>query len=364
MLKKDALYADFINFVYVSIAFWCFDKAVRLLRVLFLNGIWDKDGRFCSSTGVVRLLDGTDNILSMSVTLTGRGARRWLCDPERVTSGLNIQLWIPRVHPLSSHPFTVASIEEKGDSVRLQLYALVKKGITSRLLKKVQLQGGQSEMSMMVEGFYGKQIQTPKTHNHIYVAGGIGITSSISYLQDAVRHGIDSHLIWLIPTAGETAPFQALKKATSLTLLFLMADMIAIAIDVFKNMPATSKLEHDSRESPGRQAMSIYITRPSKTIVPISDMSEKQSTQDSKETLPFDVGSSSHHLNQLNHLHPLLDVRVTLLHSRPVLSELVMPLVRPMQTTLFCCGPAQLLDAARYISRHNDVDYHEEAFAW
>jgi ferredoxin-NADP reductase len=343
LLHKDVLYADFINFIYASIAFWCFDKFVRLARVLYLNGFWSTG---CSK-GLVRLLDGTDDVLSISLTLTGKGAKCWYKDTSRLTSGLNIQLWIPRVHPLSSHPFSVAAIEENGDAVRLQLYVQVKKGITARLLRKAQQKGGECELSMMVEGFYGQQIQSSPVHTKVCIAGGIGITGSICYLQDAMRLKTEAHLIWLISSPK----------------------MIAVAVDALRKVEDLNKLEQEGKESPCRQSLSIYITRPAEKAVSLEkrESTETLAAVDEPEVDEKTFGkqeSTDHFLHQLQKLHPLLEVSINSLGCRPDLNKVVLPFIRPKQTTLFCCGPAALLDSARDISRQHDIDYGEEAFAW
>lgn len=343
LLHKDVLYADFINLIYASITFWCFDKFVRLARVLYLNGFWSTG---CSQ-GLVRLLDGTDDILSISLNRTGNGAKRWYKDTSRLTSALNIPLWIPRVHPLSSHPFSVAAIKKNGDAVSIQLYVQVKKGITARLLRKLQQKGGECELKMMVEGFYGQQTPSSLVHTKVCIAGGIGITGSICYLQDAMRLKTEVHLIWLISSPK----------------------MIAVAVDALRKVEITDNMEQESKESPCRQSLSIYITRSAEKAVSLekSESIETLAADDEPEVDEKAFGkqeSTDHFLHQLQNLHPLLEVSFNSLGCRPDLNKLVLPFIRPKQTTLFCCGPAGLLDSARDISRQHNIDYHEEAFAW
>lgn len=154
LLDDDGRYANFTNYIYASIFFWCFDKFIRVIRVIYLNGL------YCSSIGTIQLLSHTDNILSISIQIKGKAAESWLRDTNQVQSGSSVQIWIPRLQPFSSHPFTVASIytdTERG--AHLQLYAQVKKGITQRMLSRVQQSGGQCELTMMVEGFYGEQVE-------------------------------------------------------------------------------------------------------------------------------------------------------------------------------------------------------------
>ena len=130
-----------------------------MVRVLYLNGLYHRSSGFCSSTGTVTVLPSTSDTLAISVRLQGRGVERWMRDAAQLRAGLNVQLWIPRCQPLSSHPFTVAKLHTDEGSVQMQLYARVHRGITARLLSKVEAGGGQCKLSMLVEGFYGHQTQ-------------------------------------------------------------------------------------------------------------------------------------------------------------------------------------------------------------
>lgn len=171
LLDDDGRYADFTNYVYASITFWCLDKSIRLVRIIHLNGIQ------CSSTGTVRSLCHTSNILSINIQLKGKTADKWLQGVDQIHAGSFVQIWIPRLQPLSSHPFSVASIHtDSNGKAHLQLYAQMKKGITQQMLKRTQHNGkGKCEWSIMVEGFYGNQIEVraqclceiPKTKNFI-----------------------------------------------------------------------------------------------------------------------------------------------------------------------------------------------------
>lgn len=304
--------------------------------MLYLNGL--------STIGEVHLLDSTDNILSISLSLTGQGAKRWFSDEDRATSGLYVQLWIPRIHPLSSHPFSVAAIERITEGeVRLQLYVQARKGITARLLQKTAENGGSCNLHMMVEGFYGKSVQTQLSHSKVCIAGGIGITGMIAHLQNAMSHNIEVHLVWLVSNP----------------------EMIAIAVEVLRKVDYLAAFGEESKESPCRQSLSIYVTRPvQRTPYLKKNISTEMLATANEEEAQNEKGSHDQFQDQLHNLHLPLNVKIHCLGSRPDLIEVVLPFITPKKTVLFCCGPAELLDSARSISRQHDIDYHEEAFAW
>jgi predicted ferric reductase len=165
LLDDDGSYADFLNYIYASISFYVIEKLLRLLKVLYLNGFYHHDnnrrGLFLSS-GKVALLSPTKDVLTIDVQLRGHGLTRWL--EEAGHCGSSVQLWIPRLQPLSSHPFTVANISKDSEG-RVQLLLLVKvhAGVTQKLMKRIQQGGGRCELSMAVEGFYGQHKQVSGT---------------------------------------------------------------------------------------------------------------------------------------------------------------------------------------------------------
>lgn len=151
-------YADFINCIWASVFFWAFDRVARLLRIQFLNFRWStglqtEASRF--STARVRFLENSTNILAIEVQLQGP-ARRLISS----AAGRFVQIWLPRVQPISSHPFTVTQVNTMQGTTSLLLYVRVYDGITRRLAKKVQQSGeaGKCDLVALVEGPYGAKV--------------------------------------------------------------------------------------------------------------------------------------------------------------------------------------------------------------
>lgn len=199
--------------LYIAFAFWAFDRLMRFLRLVYFN----YSG---SPIAVIKQIPHTD-ILQMTIYLK----RAW-----RVRPGQHSFLYIPLLgKPWENHPFSIASwshsgpprntstmanealtkeaevhnmeIDDSSDSKHNrdlnyphQVVCLMRarKGMTTSLLQKLRRSGANSlPISILTEGLYGGQPATLlplKTADTILcVAGGIGITSCMSFLQQYVN---------------------------------------------------------------------------------------------------------------------------------------------------------------------------------
>jgi predicted ferric reductase len=195
--------------LYIAFAFWAFDRLMRFVRLVYFNC-------FGSPVAVVKQIPHTD-VIQMTITLK----RAWNVKP-----GQHSFFYIPLLgKPWENHPFTIASwtlpesshnkpaitktpcgkeaevhgleINSSSSSQHSreshqpnQLICLMRarKGMTASLLSKLQRSGASSlPISILTEGLYGghKATLLPlKTADTILcIAGGIGITSCMSYLQ-------------------------------------------------------------------------------------------------------------------------------------------------------------------------------------
>ncbi|KAI4840283.1 hypothetical protein E4T44_07954 [Aureobasidium sp. EXF-8845] len=195
--------------LYIAFAFWAFDRLMRSARLVYFNC-------FGSPMAVVKQVPYTD-IIQMTITLK----RPWNVKP-----GQHSFLYIPLLgKPWENHPFTIASwslpesdsntpairdspigkeaevhgleIDSSSDSQHshetLQPHQLVclmriRKGMTASLLSKLRRSEASSlPISILTEGIYNGHRATLlplKTADTILcIAGGIGITSCMSFLQ-------------------------------------------------------------------------------------------------------------------------------------------------------------------------------------
>ncbi|KAG9698940.1 hypothetical protein KCU95_g1801, partial [Aureobasidium melanogenum] len=205
--------------LYIAFAFWAFDRLMRFFRLVYFN----YSG---SPIAVVKQIPHTD-ILQMTIHLK----KAW-----KVRPGQHSFLYIPLLgKPWENHPFTVASwscpgptrntpivsnasiakeaemhnveIDDSSDSQHThdlncsdQVVCLMRarKGMTASLLQKLRRSEASSlPISILTEGLYGGHRATLlplETANTILcVAGGIGITSCMSFLQQYVDESRSSN---------------------------------------------------------------------------------------------------------------------------------------------------------------------------
>lgn len=204
--------------LYIAFAFWAFDRLMRFLRLVY----WNYSG---SPLAVVKQIPHTD-ILQMTIHLK----KAW-----NVRPGQHSFLYIPLLgKPWENHPFTIASwsrsepsrntstaidadiakelrvhdLEVDGSpdsqhnqdlhhSIQVVCLMRARKGMTASLLQKLRRSGASSlPMSILTEGLYGGHgttllpLQTADTI--LCVAGGIGITSCMSFVQQYVNESRSS----------------------------------------------------------------------------------------------------------------------------------------------------------------------------
>ncbi|KAH0370459.1 hypothetical protein KCU65_g2492, partial [Aureobasidium melanogenum] len=199
--------------LYIAFAFWAFDRLMRFFRLVYYNYAG-------SPIAVVKQISHTD-ILQMTI----HPKKAW-----KVRPGQHSFLYIPLLgKPWENHPFTIASwsspeptrktpvvsdaaiakeagihnveIDDPSDSQHShtlnhsgQVVCLMRarKGMTASLLYKLRRSGANSlPISIFTEGLYGGHhatLQPLKTADTILcVAGGIGVTSCMSFLQQYVN---------------------------------------------------------------------------------------------------------------------------------------------------------------------------------
>ncbi|KAI4724312.1 hypothetical protein E4T49_07962 [Aureobasidium sp. EXF-10728] len=204
--------------LYIAFAFWAFDRLMRFGRLLYFNC-------FGSPIAVVKQIPHTD-ILQMTI----HPRKAW-----KVKPGQHSFFYIPLLgKPWENHPFTIASWscpepsrntpvianasaskEAEVQSVEIDsssasqhsrnsqhpqsLVCLMRarKGITASLLQKLQRSGASSlPISILTEGLYGGHrtalLPLETSDTILCIAGGIGITSCMSFLQQYFNESLSA----------------------------------------------------------------------------------------------------------------------------------------------------------------------------
>jgi len=127
-----------------------------------------------------------------------------LSRPLRVSPGQYVQLWVPRVQLLSSHPFAVLSSSTAIRADTLEFLIEPRKGFTRRLWRKLDTDGVEAKPGRSVwvrstnsdtecthwATFTGPHGQTVDCHGYstvFLVASGFGIVPILTYLNGLTR---------------------------------------------------------------------------------------------------------------------------------------------------------------------------------
>lgn len=197
------------QYVTAGIAIWCFDRFVRIVRLLV----------FGFQKAQVSLVEG--EILRIVVPKPGYwrappGGHVWI----HICSGWSF--W-------QSHPFTF--FEATNDENQIVFLCKVKKGVTKTFADKLSnLPGRTLTCRVGVEGPYGESSPVQTHSNVVFLAGGTGIPGIFSEVftlakRSAIYSKQNLKLIWIIREAKSVAwifeELQSLKFTSILTTIYI-----------------------------------------------------------------------------------------------------------------------------------------------
>ncbi|UZJ52905.1 hypothetical protein CBS101457_002225 [Exobasidium rhododendri] len=341
LLNRSGRYDLFLHYLHASTIAWMVDKCIRIARMVVCSV-----GLGAGITGRVSLLPSADVLKIVIIQPRGSRSKRLLA----LRPGHHVLLWVPCCQLLGGHPFSIAEIYPDPDShgVSLVIYAKVCRGLTKRMAAKASRYHHDCDMKMFIEGFYGQFEKTSPYDDQILIAGGIGITHCLPYFTTAIEEGKDAHLIWVLK---------------DLSIVEIVTHALRTALDNSHDAMRSEKgrariiLTIVSTGSAKRCSQEAEIYPPTReraraTIIELKEMREKQ-----KDESPS--------LQMLYAFSKRIEVRITPLEKRPILSELLQRHPGPTKssnTLLLCCGPAELCDASRGLARQCDFTYFEESF--
>lgn len=145
----------YVDLIWASIAFWVFDRVVKYVRMIVLN-FNVAGGHPVVSSGEVTVVPGTQGeLLSIRIKLAGPCRKLAV----KAMPGTNIMLHVPRLQPLSSHPFSVISAGHDAEGhAYVDLLVKVCSGITKRMLARAT-KSGTFKTIMFVEGPYATRTE-------------------------------------------------------------------------------------------------------------------------------------------------------------------------------------------------------------
>jgi predicted ferric reductase len=324
---ESGRFRDFDNWIYASIAFYCLDKIVRIIRVVAYSV---GPGLSLSTVEVDEMHIGQRSIiLRHKIHLVGYGAKHANSLSKKASK--YVQLWIPTIQPFSSHPFTVADIKE--DCV--YLYVKKHKGITSTLHDRINksVERKTSHVALF-DGFYGDTCSIEHYQKSLLIAGGIGITQCLPLFLRAAKAGKDVELFWVIPERG----------------------MMKVLIDVLQR---EQNLVPAEEEGGNRAKLTIHVTRVDLSEENTSDSDLTKDT-DEKEGGEEIISKDASQIS-LEKVCQALDVQIRLQgeDGRPNVGKLVS---ESNAELVVSCGPAGLCDDIRTV--RGNFEYVEESFEW
>lgn len=202
-IVESGRFADFDNYIYASVFFYCMDKFARLVRIAVYS-IAIRNKRLCISMSEATLLFQGDrsSIIRQTITLKGFAAHKFAHHTHRC-GGRFVQLWLPRLQLLSSHPFTIADVSTTEEETTLYLYTKIHRGITKQIERRIHKAQTQSvKHYALVEGFYGHKPPMATHDSVLLVAAGIGITLCMPLFTQAMQSSQATQLVWVIPEMG------------------------------------------------------------------------------------------------------------------------------------------------------------------
>lgn len=175
-----------MQWVYCTIAIWGFDRACRIVRIIFSGGV---------VSGDFELVDPGQLIVKAEMDFSNR----WNIYP-----GVHIYMYILNGKFWESHPFTVYQSPFAQETGKMTVLLKAKEGKTLSLANLLAKGGGKRTLKTFLEGPYGSKHPVGKYDSSIYVAGGIGITATYSYAVDVIRKSTAKTLIFTWVVRNET----------------------------------------------------------------------------------------------------------------------------------------------------------------
>lgn len=225
--------------IWVPIGFWAFDRVVRAGYMFYTNfGALHK-----KSTGVLACRATFQPLDESHVRITIANP------PVTWKAGQHVFLACHPVAPLTSHPFTIASLPEDG---KMEFVVHAKKGATRRFFNYAEkayptLPGPTSKKAdrgVLIDGPYSRIRPLRQFDSVVFVAGSTGATFTIPLMRDIVQQ-------WKGTGSGTTTRFGlepaigavtrhikfiwCLKRSTSVSWFGIQLDKVAEDVEALRN---------------------------------------------------------------------------------------------------------------------------------
>jgi NAD(P)H-flavin reductase len=149
---------------------------VGLLTILQVGTFWYRNKRLGYQYPRMSVKQSNGSIL----------ATIYMSRPLHLDAGQYINIWVPSISLLSSHPFTVVSWSPKPQAV-VDLFIEKRDGFTSQLLRRAERQHSPSLTTrVFFSGPHGRSVRVWGFDYVLLFASGYGIVATLPYLQKLI----------------------------------------------------------------------------------------------------------------------------------------------------------------------------------
>ncbi|EMG49370.1 Ferric reductase transmembrane component, putative [Candida maltosa Xu316] len=304
----------YAQFCYATIAPWCFDRIIRMVR-LFAFGF--------PKAKVTLLANETIKVEIPKPSY-------W----KSIPGGHAFIHFLKPTYFWQSHPFTYV---DSPDNSHIILFCKVKGGITHSLYRLLAKSPGQATtIRVGVEGPYGEPTTAKYADSAVFIAGGNGIPGMYSEIMDIARH------------QSSRASIKSLK------LFWVIRDYKSLEwfgneLEALKDTPIET---------------TIYVTRPDQ----VSEVTSEKVVEDDSVTKLKTDGIDSFNSDIKSRFG-----HIEFKHGRPSIQEIVVEQIQESAGSIafVACGHPAMVDEVRYFACKNisnpekkRVDFFEQVQVW
>lgn len=382
--------------IWLPLGFWAFDRFVRAVYLIYANlSVLHKNGTgFLSCKATFEPLDESHT----RITITN--------PPITWTAGQHLFLACHPLAPLSSHPFTIASLPEDG---KMEFVVRAKNGATKRFFKYAEkaylslptTTGKRNTgRSVLIDGPYATIRPLRQFDSLVFIAGSTGATFTMPLMRDIVQEwkgsrsttssrlpglstpagAVTRHIrfVWVVKRKAAVKWFASQLDQVVQDVEALRSEGHDIAVDIsiyitcddaltsgqssiIDGAPCGTKTQNGSsdRSSDEKKALTENV----ETLSRVSSSSTKDCcctrliTDENAITPPCDCASRRQHQQQepasptspFGKPNHVVDARINLLSGRPHVSNIIRKTAEAAlgEMAVVVCGPAGLVQCAR-----------------
>lgn len=287
--------------LWICLGIWILDLLLRLGRIFLFNFCFILSPLYGSrSTTFATVRVFNDDVVSVQVTLPVR----WIFEPGQYVY-LHTKWWLL----LGGHPFSVVGKSDEGEG--LELLCRSRNGMTKRWCEKLLERGCEPRypvtVPLCVEGPYGKGAPVERYDEGLVIAGGIGITGVLGYIEkmaQSSRYGEIPKRVTLIWTIRKMNDIDPVARR-----LVTLSKLPGVDIQIY----CRSQRDHN------------WYTDPSSRI--FSDKSGPQSPTQQDSPIKTSLGSrnfsySKNQPSSMNEINPFDDRHVSRVYQTSVEPQL------------------------------------------